>query len=184
MLLATDEGNPMNPIQKSLNEQQADRFLANLEGPIPKKSISVFEPYMVETIIDVGSRGGSVDRMALMCGISPSTLRLWANKSNPEAIPAIVEAVELGRAMALVYYEEIGLMAANGILKNHASSTYQFLMKNLFRERYKDESTVKHDGKVKVAISADMDPVLAAQRYREMLSAENEPSFDDFLGDV
>lgn len=173
----------MESITKKLSEQAADRFLANLEGPIPKKSLSVFEPWMLDTIIEVGSRGGSVTRMALLCGVTPSTLKKWSDKSSPDRIEAVSEAVEVGRGMALLFFEEIGLNAANGLIKNHAGSTYQFLMKNMFRDQYRDETVQKHEGNVKLKISPDMDPVLASQKYRDLLAAENEPSFDDFIGE-
>lgn len=173
----------MESLPQKLKAQNDRRFLDKLEGPIPRKTLSTFEPWMCEKIIEVGAQGGSLTRMAIMCGVTPSLLRTWSTKTDSKAIDAVVEAVEIGRAISMLYFEEIGLQASSGLIKNHASSTYQFLMKNMFRDFYRDEQVTKHEGGIRHTITPDMTPVLAAQKYREMLAAENDRAFDDFLGD-
>jgi len=137
---------------------------------IPKyvRGVEKYHPDMVETIMEVGVRGGTITQMALACGVLPSTLNAWRNPASPRFVPAVEVATEMGLAAAQSLYEQVGLAASQGLIKNHASGTFTFMMKNLFKHSYTDETTLKHAGAIEV--SPSMTAIEAANAYKMLLA--------------
>lgn len=135
-----------------------------------------FTPDCLDKIVEVGARGGTITQMALAAGVVPSTLKSWMNPQSPRHIPAVAAAVELGMAMSQAVYETIGLNASQGLIKNHAGSTYAFMMKNLFKDAYSDEMVTKHLGAIEVGRSKT--PQEAEELYKTMLSNPDARAVD------
>lgn len=112
------------------------------------------------------------------------TFQEWYRRGAPQYKPEFHAAIQEGQALAQRRFEQIGLDASAGVLKGHASGTYQFLVKNRFRSDYKDEvhQTVNKQSTIK--IDANTPPQLAAQQYKELiLESGREESFEEFFGD-
>lgn len=75
-------------------------------------------------------------------GVGYSTLKKWAEKHDE-----VAQAIELAVQYSLEYYEDVAHDQATG--DNHGkSSSLQFIMKNRFRDFYKDRQEVEHNTSV------------------------------------
>lgn len=108
-------------------------------------------------------------------GISFGALKGWATN-----FPEMAEAIELAVQQSQEYYEDLANDQANG--SNHGkSSTLQFIMKNRFREFYKDRQEVEHTSNVVFHIDTgikrpgDTDYIELEQKdFRNVKEVKNE----------
>jgi hypothetical protein len=111
---------------------------------MPKKSKggrpSKYQPEFCQTIIELGKEGASKAEMALACDIHRDTFDEWTR-----TIPEFSDAAYKARMESQVFWERKG---RNGCERGHGfnGQTYQFLMKNMFRDDYRDKQEVEHTG--------------------------------------
>ncbi len=92
------------------------------------------EDHILRTVYDVMSKGGSLSKVAMILGVTPSRISMWQHEH-----PNFRAAVEHGENAALAIWEEVGRRAAFGIGNTRENAAmYRFIMKNRFRRYYKD----------------------------------------------
>ncbi len=109
--------------------------------PKPKKPDSrcKYKKEHCDTLIDLMSKGFSMEAVAGKIGINRDTIYDWVKK-----YPEFAEAKELGEALCRYYYEDVGLRGQNGKIRGFNVTAWIFNMKNRFdwRDRKKDESEI------------------------------------------
>lgn len=148
--------------------------------PKPLKP-SKFRPDMLETVVKIGTQGGSTTAQAVACGLTPRQFIAMISEGSEHYVPALAEAHEIAKAIAQVYFENIGLQASLGLIKQHSSPSYTFLMKNFFASSFKDETVTRHEGGI--SVSPKMDAITASEAYKRLL-ASTDSSEDDVLKDL
>jgi hypothetical protein len=138
-----------------------------------------FKPEILQLVFEAGLQGASLKGMWAYLqskgyGVPLATFKHWIDRNSPNFVPELREAVDEGLALAQARFEQIGLEASQGLVEKHAASTYQFLMKNRFRQDYREESFQNVRSSGTLEITPGMDPQLAAQRYKEMVLGSGE----------
>lgn len=151
---------------------------------------TVYKPEFIALVKEAGAQGASIKGMWAYLieqghKVALSTFMQWVTPKAPSFIPEFNAAVREGQALAQAKFEKIGIQASNGEIPKHAASTYQFLVKNRFKQDYRDESfqNVQNSGTVK--ITPEMSPQIAAQKYKDLiLNSGKEQSFEDFIDEI
>lgn len=96
---------------------------------------TIYDPtWMIETIIDVGKKGGSITEMGVAIGVyHRSTLYDWAQKH-----PDFNNALKAAAAYSQAWWEEQGRVATFGGYENFSAASYIFQMKNRFPNSWRD----------------------------------------------
>lgn len=141
---------------------------------IPPHRLNDYQPIMAQLCFEAGLQGASQKGMwaylhAKGYPVSLSAFNSWIARNGPKFVPELRAAVDEGLAMAQARFEQIGLSACEGQVPGHAASTYQFILKNRFRQDYREESFQNVSSSGTVEITQGMDPQLAAQRYKELV---------------
>lgn len=121
-----------------------------------------YNPSFCDEVVRLGQEGKSDTQMAAALGINFNKFQKWVR--DPE-IPEFKEAVLLGLTYSLAYHEDVLLKISKGIYAKGNSSSQQFLLKNQFKEKYKDETTVNNNDTTKYLTDEELDK--AIQVYLE-----------------
>jgi len=90
--------------------------------------------WMLEKVIEVGKRGGSLTEMGVAIGVyHRETLYQWAMKH-----PAFNDALKAASALSQAWWEEQGRIATFGGYENFSAASYIFQMKNRFPHSWRD----------------------------------------------
>jgi hypothetical protein len=138
--------------------------------------------WMLDTVFDVGSKGGSITQMAVCLGVGVDRMYTWA-KQHEDFAEAIKGAVELSQS----WWEENGRIATFGGYDGFNSTSYIFQMKNRFPRFWRDakqtEITGEGGGAVQVeTVSIDarkMDPAQREILKQALLTAQADVEGDD-----
>lgn len=97
-------------------------------------------PEYDDLVIELGKLGKTRTQIACELGVIRETLTEWTKK-HPSFSAAYNKAMQYSQA----YWENKG---HNGCERGHGfnGQTYQFLMKNIFRDEYTDKTTHEHTG--------------------------------------
>lgn len=146
----------------------------NFEHIMSTDEIISYNPDMNNIVKFVGSNGGSPIKMATACGLPFAIFEAWITPKHSDYKPDFAKAVQIAEQLAIVYHEELGDAASLGLIPKHSSPTYQFRMKNQFASRYKEVFTVKTE----TELQATLDPVKAAEQYKNLLKMANTKKKD------
>lgn len=124
-----------NTIQTSPSNQLGAPTLCSdtLGKGAPKK----YDPKFCEEICLVAAGGGHIPAMMIKIGVkSKDTWYRW-QKEYPE----FKESVEYAELISQAFYEDLGLKAVQGKIKDFSATTYALLMNNKFGKDYKRNPT-------------------------------------------
>lgn len=94
-----------------------------------------FEPWMVERAQAVFAEGESITAVCCELDISRETYYRWRDDPNHP----FSRIAKRGEQESQRHWEGIGKDGVTGCLDKFAGSTWQFVMKNRFRETYNDQ---------------------------------------------
>ncbi len=94
-----------------------------------------YEPWMDEVALEKFRAGKSITSVCCALDISRDTYYRWRDdKDHP-----FYHVAQKGEQISQDRWEDIGMDGVVGNLEKFAGSTWQFTMKNRFREHYSDE---------------------------------------------
>lgn len=94
----------------------------------------IYNESYCDKIVQVLGGGKSIASVAKNFGVARRTIYEWRDKH-----PEFAEALRLGMDASQEYWEEIGHDGVLGEVKNFSAATWIFIMKNRFRDDYKDK---------------------------------------------
>jgi hypothetical protein len=147
---------------------------------LPMDIAEEFEPWMAEALMEVGYRGGTRAEMILATGLPKSLFNALLQKGGAKYCEQFYVAYERAMMLSQVVWENIGKEASAGKIARHAAGTFQFMMKNNFREDYQDEQVHRHEGgRMVPELPEDLNPVDASRRYKELLTESDQGALFD-----
>ncbi len=103
---------------------------SNLVRTGPK---ALYKPEYCDKIATIAAQGGHIPQMMLEIGIkSKDTWYRWQRE-----YPEFKEAVEYASIINQAFYENLGLQAVQGRIKDFSATTYALIMNNKFGVDYK-----------------------------------------------
>ena len=94
-----------------------------------------YEPWMNERAVELFKQGKSIVKVCVELGISRPTYYDWRNnKDHPFS-----KTAKRGEEASQAYWEDRGESGIFGETDKFAGSSWQFVMKNRFREDYTDQ---------------------------------------------
>lgn len=107
------------------------------------------EPWMNETAHALFAEGKSITGVCVALGISRETYYRWRDDSSHP----FSEVAKLGEMLSQAYLEERGLDGTFGGIDKFAGSTWQFIMKNRFRDHYSDQQKPQDSSAVEMLLN-------------------------------
>lgn len=99
-----------------------------------------FEPCMIDKALKLYEQGKSITAICYHLGISRETYYQWrADKDHP-----LNETISKGEKASQAYWEQLGHEGISGEIPKFAGSSWQFVMKNRFRDDYSDTAPQDH----------------------------------------
>jgi len=98
---------------------------------------SIYSADICERIPILFSEGASIVKVCHELGINRDTYYEW-NRTHPD----FHDACTAGQMASQIWWEEKGKSAIFGETERFAGSSWQFVMKNRFRQDYRDEEAV------------------------------------------
>lgn len=136
---------------------------------IPLDIMNDFEPWMLDIMSEAALAGGTRNQIILATGLPKRRFNAFLTKGGPDYNEDFSDAFERATLISCAFWERIGRDASMGKIPRHSASTYRLMLTNNFRADYKDEQTIKHEGKEVPTISKDLTPVEASQAYKQLL---------------
>lgn len=93
-----------------------------------------FEPWMCEKAQELFSQGESITSVCCDLDISRETYYRWKEEN-----PQFSKAVRRGEMLSQQYWERLGRSGISGDIDKFGGSSWQFVMKNRFRDSYSDQ---------------------------------------------
>ena len=94
-----------------------------------------FETWMIEKANELFKDGESITSVCCDLDITRETYYQWRqNKDHP-----FYETAKKGEQLSQQYWERLGRQGIRGDLEKFAGSSWQFVLKNRFRDHYADE---------------------------------------------
>lgn len=136
-----------------------------------------YEPWMPAKIVELMARGMSLTAVAPELGIAPTTLMNWATRGGQRSREPIVDAVEMGRALGLAWWEEQGRQGMWDA-RRFSAGTYATIMKNRFHEYGKA-------GEQNTALKIEDSPLVKALRSasKTIWDEEDETTRANVIGE-
>lgn len=106
-----------------------------------------YHPSFCQKLLNHMAKGMSFSSFAGSIGVSPSTIRTWA-----DSYPDFKEAKEIAESLNMGAWESIAIDQATGETKGNSATT-TFMMKNLHAEEYRDKQFIESEGNVVFQIS-------------------------------
>lgn len=97
-----------------------------------------YNPMYCDMVIKERSQGKTLDACAGKIGVSRKTIRYWY-----EHIPEFADAVDIAESKAQEFWENVGVLAANGKIKNFQSKVWDLVMRSQFD--WNPKSEIKHE---------------------------------------
>ncbi len=98
-----------------------------------------YEPWMNDKALSLFSEGDSISSVCCDLGINRDTYYEWRdNKEHP-----FYEVAKHGELLSQQFWERAGKNGTLGAIDKFAGSSWQFIMKNRFREHYSDQQKEK-----------------------------------------
>lgn len=94
-----------------------------------------YEPWMNEAAINKFKDGKSITSVCCTLDISRETYYRWRDDKDHPFYPV----AKKGEQLSQQYWEDRGQEGVLGALDKFAGSSWQFIMKNRFRDHYSDE---------------------------------------------
>lgn len=123
-----------------------------------------YNPSFCDEVIRLGQEGKSDTQMAAALGVNFNRFSKWMKDPT---IPEFKEAVLLGLTYSLAYHEDVLLKISKGIYPKGNASSQQFLLKNQFKEKYKDEMKVDSTNTIKYLSDEELDLAIKAYLDRK-----------------
>lgn len=98
--------------------------------------VEKYTPCMDEVAINSFNQGRSITAVCCELGISRETYYRWKDDVDHP----FSKVAKLGEMLSQSFLEEKGLAGTFGDLERFAGSTWQFIMKNRFRESYQADN--------------------------------------------
>ena len=98
-----------------------------------------YEPWMNDVALAKFSQGKSVTAVCNALNIVRDTYYNWKNDKEHPFYPVASKGEQLSHE----FWEDIGVNGITGELDKFAGSSWQFVMKNRFREHYSDQQKEK-----------------------------------------
>ena len=98
-----------------------------------------YKSEMCEQVVEFMAKGYSKEAVAGKLGIAKDTLYRWVDEK-----PEFSDAVARGEALALLWWEELGMRGVQGEIPGFVSIVYIFNLKN--RRGWKDKQEVSGPG--------------------------------------
>ncbi len=135
-----------------------------------------YKPEFCSEVVRMGTEGKTIAQMAFALGVDKSTLMRW--KKDPKK-PEFVEAFKLARTACQGYQEDIAVKLSKGTLKGNAT-IHIFLMKNMFRDDYREDSTqrLEINNELKTMTDDELDELIKTLSARKAMKNNNNPSGD------
>lgn len=94
-----------------------------------------FEPWMIDKALELFKDGESVTSVCCDLGITRETYYQWSkDKDHP-----FYKTSKHGEQLSHQYWERLGRQGIRGDLEKFGGSSWQFVMKNRFRDHYSDQ---------------------------------------------
>jgi hypothetical protein len=93
-----------------------------------------FQPWMIEKARELFAQGESVTSVCVDLDITRETYYQWRDNSDHP----FYDAARKGELSSQQYWERLGRSGVQGLIDKFGGSSWQFVMKNRFREHYSD----------------------------------------------
>lgn len=97
-----------------------------------------YSPDICDKVHELFSGGASIAKVCVKLGIVKDTYYRWKREHKEFAA-----AAEAGELASQVHWEDLGESGIIGELDKFAASSWMFVMKNRFRQDYRDEAAVQ-----------------------------------------
>lgn len=108
-----------------------------------------YEPWMDEAALSAFEEGDSITAVCYKLDISRETYYRWKD----DASHPFSRVAKRGEQASQLWWEGIGKDGITGCLDKFAGSTYQFVMKNRFREHYSDQQKPENNTAVEMLLN-------------------------------
>lgn len=99
----------------------------------PYESLEKYRPEMLDTMKGAFKAGASITKVCCLLDISRETYYRWKNENQEFSL-----AASKGEQHAQAHWEDIGEDGIVGELEKFNGASWQFVMKNRFKEQYSD----------------------------------------------
>lgn len=107
-----------------------------------------YEPWMNEKALELFREGDSITSVCCDLGIHRDTYYSWRdNKDHP-----FYEVAKVGESLSQQFWERAGRNGTLGGIDKFAGSSWQFIMKNRFREHYADTKPAENQSAVELLL--------------------------------
>lgn len=124
---------------------------------------SLFDPSYCDMVIEHMAKGHSLTSFAGVISCDPRTVTRWASEADDQSKPAFCHAVKVGRAKAVIWWEERARAVASG--EDGNATMVIFGLKNRAKDDWADMTRTEISGEVNVNQGAK--EILAKQLARE-----------------
>jgi hypothetical protein len=145
---------------------------------LPSKIYKEFEPWMLQAMLEAGIQGGTLNELILSTGLTKRLFKGYHTPGSPSYNEDFDDAFQMASMRSQAFWESIGRFASEGKIPTHKAGTFKFMLQNNFRDSYRDEQIHKIETTEIPSISADLDPIDASKRYKQLLL---ESSLGDFF---
>jgi len=111
------------------------------------KTATIYSDRMCCDVVQFCAKGKTLTAFAAFTGIHLSTLKKWR-----AVHPEFKSACEAAKEAQLAYMEHLALGQVDGTVKG-STTALMFLLKNQFKDQYKDKVEVEHGGELNFIVS-------------------------------
>jgi len=106
------------------------------------KIATIYSDRMCNDIVQFCSQGKTLTAFAVFTGVHSSTIKKWRKRYKE-----FDEACEAAKEAQLAYMEHLAIGQVDGSVKG-STTALMFLLKNQFKDQYKDKVEVEHGGEL------------------------------------
>jgi hypothetical protein len=109
---------------------------------------SLFDPAYCDMVIEHMAKGHSLTSFAGVISVEPRTVERWAQDGGDQSHPEFCRAVKVGRAKAVIWWEERARAVASG--EDGNATMVIFGLKNRAKDDWADMTKTELSGEVRV----------------------------------
>lgn len=113
------------------------------------ESADKFEPWMIDTALALFKEGESITSVCCDLDISRETYYRWRD----DLTHPFSKVAKKGETLSQQAWERIGKQGVVGDLEKFGGSSWQFIMKNRFRDHYADQQKPENNSAVEMLLT-------------------------------